>query len=305
MSEKMQRRYIALLCLHGEEHLGTGGDGDYTEDEIRRALGISRRALAETKTLFLELGFMDETWKFFNFSRLQLKSDNSAERVKRHRASKRISEKEENVTLQNRYCNGDVTVQNRAEEEQNRKEQSESREEQSEEQSHASCDAVPVLPGSPSDEETMISRYRRAFEEGMPAFEAGYPTINFEREWASFVEPKLRKNPDYYASIPESELHAWFLAWWERALRHYKPRSSRATEEMTDAEWDAYAKETNAKTLAALSAEPPPTPPPPETETCPECGPVIAEGRFTQPPIWCRICGGAGVIPKHREVKRK
>jgi len=289
MSEAMQRRYVALLCLHGEEHLGTG-NGDYTDEEVRRALGISRRAAAETKALFTELGFMDENWKIFSFERWQRKSDNSAERVKRYRSSRKISEKEENVTLQSRYCNGDVTVQSKADEEQNRKEKRESRAE--EEQSRACCDAVPVLPGSPSDEET-ISRYRRAFEVGLSDFEAKFPTIDFEREWAAFIEPALRKKPAAYASKPDNELHEWFVAWWRRVLKHYKG-SSRASEEVVD--WVAYAKECEKRNAAMLSAEPPPEPPPPEMVTCPDCADCIERGRGAY--YLCKLCGGTGRVDK-------
>lgn len=100
MSESMQRRLMMLLCLRCSNTLVTLQD-----DEIAFALRISDDELAETKTLFLRKGFIDESWEIANWDKRQFVSDSSAARVAKHRAAKKQwGEQPSNVT---------VTAQNR------------------------------------------------------------------------------------------------------------------------------------------------------------------------------------------------
>lgn len=113
MSEAMQRRLMMLLCLRCSNTLVTLQD-----DEIAFALRISNDELAETKTLFLRKGFVDEAWEIANWDKRQFVSDSSAARVAKHREKKKAEAEQP--------CNVTVTpqIQNRTdtEQKQNREE---------------------------------------------------------------------------------------------------------------------------------------------------------------------------------------
>lgn len=99
MSEAMQRRYMMVLCLRCGNTLVT-----LHETEIAFHLRITDADLAETKALFVTKGFIDEQWNVLNWEKRQFKSDSSAERVARHRRSKK-QERNDDVTLQKRQSN--------------------------------------------------------------------------------------------------------------------------------------------------------------------------------------------------------
>ncbi len=98
MSEAMQRRYIMLMCLRCSNALVT-----LHETEIAFHLRISDEELAETKSLFMAKGFIDSDWNLMNWDKRQLSSDNSRDRVAKHRALQKAK--------QSVLCNGDVTLQ--------------------------------------------------------------------------------------------------------------------------------------------------------------------------------------------------
>lgn len=80
MDETLQRRFIMFLCLQCS--------GEYerlTDDELAFALRISSDELAKSKDVFTQKGFIDENGKISNWNKRQYKSDNSTERVRKHR----------------------------------------------------------------------------------------------------------------------------------------------------------------------------------------------------------------------------
>lgn len=78
MSESMQRRLAMLFCLRCRE-ISLG------DDEVAFALRISPEEAHQTKSLFLDKGFIGEDWGIRNWDTRQFVSDSSAERVKRYR----------------------------------------------------------------------------------------------------------------------------------------------------------------------------------------------------------------------------
>jgi len=99
MSEAMQRRYIMVMCLRCSNDLVT-----LHETEIAFHLRISDAELADTKALFISKGFIDDQWNLVNWDKRQYKSDSSAERVARHRKTKKESSNVD-VTLQKQKSN--------------------------------------------------------------------------------------------------------------------------------------------------------------------------------------------------------
>jgi hypothetical protein len=84
LSEAMQRRYMMLMCLHCGNSLVT-----LHETEIAFALRISDTELADTKSVFVAKGFIDEAWNLLNWEKRQFSSDSSAARVRAHREKKK------------------------------------------------------------------------------------------------------------------------------------------------------------------------------------------------------------------------
>jgi hypothetical protein len=115
MPEAMQRRLLMLFCLRCSNTLAT-----LLDDELAFALRIDAQALADTKALFVQKGFLSaegQGWDLANWDKRQFASDSSAARVAKHRANKKaqleaIAKRLGNVTesAQNR------TEQNRTEE---------------------------------------------------------------------------------------------------------------------------------------------------------------------------------------------
>lgn len=84
MSETMQRRFIMIMCLHIRND-----DVTFHETEIAVALRISEDELALTKALFIQKGFITETWNLLKWRERQFLSDSSSERVRKHRETKK------------------------------------------------------------------------------------------------------------------------------------------------------------------------------------------------------------------------
>lgn len=78
MPEHMQRRLIMLFCSRCKEE---------KIPESLRAFHwrISPAELAETKSVFMENGFIDDMWNLLNWNKRQFLSDSSADRTRRYR----------------------------------------------------------------------------------------------------------------------------------------------------------------------------------------------------------------------------
>lgn len=117
MSEAMQRRLIMLFCskCKGET---------LHETELAFHWRISETELAETKSIFLKKGFIDEAWNLMNWDKRQFISDSSTERVRKHRQAKKQCETLHETDGMQAETENVVTVtppeQNRTEQIQNR-----------------------------------------------------------------------------------------------------------------------------------------------------------------------------------------
>jgi hypothetical protein len=85
MTEAMQRRLVMLMCFRCK-------DATLHETQLAFYLRISTADLVDTKRVFLQNGFIDEDWELVNWNRRQFISDNSSERVRRHREGKKRRE---------------------------------------------------------------------------------------------------------------------------------------------------------------------------------------------------------------------
>jgi len=107
MSETFQRRFIMLLCLQNNNDLEK-----LTAEEIAFALRITPEELEETQKTFVKKGFIDDDFTVLNWDKRQYVSDNSTQRVRKHR-------QKQDETLQKRYETVTVTppeqIQNRTE----------------------------------------------------------------------------------------------------------------------------------------------------------------------------------------------
>ena len=110
MSEAMQRRYVMLMCMRCSNVMAT-----LRNDEIAFQLRISELELQETKVLFIEKGFIDDSWNLVNWDKRQFKSDydiSGAERQKRYRENKRNALRNVSITLPDTE---QIQIQNREE----------------------------------------------------------------------------------------------------------------------------------------------------------------------------------------------
>ena len=104
MSETLQRRFIMLLCLQNNNDLKK-----LTPDEIAFALRITPEELSETQKIFIKKGFIDDEFTILNWDKRQYISDNSTQRVRKHRQKQdeTLQKRSETVTVtppeQNRY----------------------------------------------------------------------------------------------------------------------------------------------------------------------------------------------------------
>ena len=87
LPEHMQRRLAMLFCERCKEEKRT---------DAQRAFkwGISLSNLSETKSLFIENGFIDDKWNLTNWNKRQFLSDSSTDRVRKYRASKAMKQDE-------------------------------------------------------------------------------------------------------------------------------------------------------------------------------------------------------------------
>ena len=119
LPEAMQRRLVMLFCARCK----CDGPVTFRETELAFQWRVTMDELSETRTLFIEQGFIDEQWNLLNWNKRQFLSDSSTDRTRQYRERKRTS--------QERHRDGgeqDVTVtvtppdteqiQNRAETEQ-------------------------------------------------------------------------------------------------------------------------------------------------------------------------------------------
>ena len=100
MTEAMQRRLVMLMGMRCSNNLET-----LHETEIAFQLRISQEDLVETKALFIDKGFIDETWNLVNWEKRQYNSDTSTERVRAYREKQRKLH-ETNGTHVKRSSNG-------------------------------------------------------------------------------------------------------------------------------------------------------------------------------------------------------
>lgn len=86
MPEVMQRRLIMLMC---DRCKGV----TVSERHMAFHWRISDAALAETKALFVESGFIDDDWNLLNWDKRQFQSDSSTVRTRQYRERHRTSRK--------------------------------------------------------------------------------------------------------------------------------------------------------------------------------------------------------------------
>jgi len=84
MDETLQRRFVMFLCLNCN-----GEYGKLTEDELAFSLRITPAELVNTMDVFKQKGFLGDNGEIRNWNKRQYKSDNVAERVKKHREKKK------------------------------------------------------------------------------------------------------------------------------------------------------------------------------------------------------------------------
>jgi len=105
-----------LLCLQSNDDLQK-----LTPNEIAFALRITTEDLLETKKVFIKKGFIDEEFTILNWDKRQYISDNSTQRVRKHRQKQdeTLQKRSETVTvtppeqIQNRTDNNIVEKESR------------------------------------------------------------------------------------------------------------------------------------------------------------------------------------------------
>ena len=93
LSEENQRRLVMIFCLR------CNGNVTLHDNEVTFLLRISNDEWLKTKSLFIDKGFINEANEVLNWNKRQYISDSSAERVARHRANKKSTVTESNVTV--------------------------------------------------------------------------------------------------------------------------------------------------------------------------------------------------------------
>lgn len=101
MEEKHQRRLVMILCMR------CNGDVTLRNEDVTFMLRISDAEWAESKSVFIEQGFINSDGEVLNWDKRQMASDSSRARVAKHRSL----HKPITVTT----CNVTVTPQNRTE----------------------------------------------------------------------------------------------------------------------------------------------------------------------------------------------
>jgi len=77
--------FIAILCCKGKGILDTGEDPRLIERKLAVKLGVQLRELEEIKRRISEVGLIDDEFHPMAWGKRQYVSDNSTERVRRHR----------------------------------------------------------------------------------------------------------------------------------------------------------------------------------------------------------------------------
>lgn len=93
LSEVNQRRLTMIFCLRCNGHV------TLHDEEVTFLLRISNEEWQVTKALFIAKGFTNDSNEVLNWDKRQYVSDSSAERVAKHRASKKESVTPCNVTV--------------------------------------------------------------------------------------------------------------------------------------------------------------------------------------------------------------
>ena len=102
-----QRHFVVLLCLKCNGTLDRPMDPKVRDRIICRGIGLDPMTAVEAKRRLMEVGLIDENWQPSGWSVRQFVSDNSSERVAKHRKNKKTG----NVTssLQKRHGNAPDT----------------------------------------------------------------------------------------------------------------------------------------------------------------------------------------------------
>jgi hypothetical protein len=95
MAEAMQRRLVMLFCIQASTGIDELPPSE-RDEHLALSMRISLDEVATTRVEFVKRGFIDTDWTLRNWDARQFVSDSSAERMRRHRASKRSAV--ENVT---------------------------------------------------------------------------------------------------------------------------------------------------------------------------------------------------------------
>lgn len=106
MPEHMQRRLVMLLCMRC-------ADVPMTDEYVGFTLRLTEEETMATKALFVERGFIDESWSLRNWNKRQFESDSSTSRVRKHRTLKGQQHNGTDETSQERQCNGNETFHDR------------------------------------------------------------------------------------------------------------------------------------------------------------------------------------------------
>lgn len=98
MSEVNQRRLVMLFCMRC-----CNGHETFQDDEVTFQLRISDAEWQETKSLFIDKGFIDKSNKVLKWDKRQFVSDSSTARVRKFRELNKTTKKKK------RECNVSVT----------------------------------------------------------------------------------------------------------------------------------------------------------------------------------------------------
>ena len=110
--------YVAVLCLKNKGLLDSEKNKDRLHRKIAAKLGLSESATSELKRRLMDEKLIDANWQPVGWDERQFKNDSSKDRVRKYRERKnKLNENNDidvcngDVTLQDRYSNENVTVQ--------------------------------------------------------------------------------------------------------------------------------------------------------------------------------------------------
>jgi len=102
-----QRHYVVLLCLKCSGVLDRKLSPQNRERIITRTIGLDQASSDEAKSRMIDVGLIDKNWQPTAWDKRQYISDNSTDRVRKHRKTKDDGNVSE--TLRNRSRNGPDT----------------------------------------------------------------------------------------------------------------------------------------------------------------------------------------------------